>query len=137
MKICLVACVKLKATSQQKARDLYTSTLFKSCVKYAEKYCDSFYILSAKYGLLAPTILVEPYNDTLLDKVLVERRKWFLKVITELDKIVKEGDTLVFLAGEKYREYLQPYYERKGIKTEVPLEGLGIGKQLQKLKQII
>jgi hypothetical protein len=42
-----------------------------------------------------------------------------------------EKDHFVFLAGIKYRRYLVPRLRS----VEVPMEGLGIGEQLQFLKR--
>lgn len=39
------------------------------------------------------------------------------------------ADRFTILAGAKYRKYLMPHLEH----AHVPLEGLGIGKQLQRL----
>jgi hypothetical protein len=41
MKIGLVSCGKGKLAGTHAARDLYTSTLFKESLKWAESHCDS------------------------------------------------------------------------------------------------
>jgi hypothetical protein len=46
----------------------------------------------------------------------------------DLDK-----DKFIFLAGSKYRKYILPYLKN----YDIPLEGLGIGKQLAFLKNEI
>ena len=61
-----------------------------------------------------------------------EIKKWADKVLEILKKQTDlERDEFVFLAGEKYRKYLIP--EIKNYK--IPLQGLGIGKQLKFLKE--
>ena len=63
---------------------------------------------------------------------LEERRKWGESVVSHLRKEADlEQDEVVFLAGKRYREFLTPYIKN----YKVPMEGLGIGKQLKFLKQ--
>lgn len=52
VKIVLISCVSKKLDHKAKAKDLYTSPLFKYNLKYAEKIgADKIFILSAKYSL--------------------------------------------------------------------------------------
>lgn len=37
---------------------------------------------------------------------------------------------VVFLAGQRYREFLADHLKSRGIVVEVPMEGLRIGQQL-------
>lgn len=115
------------------AREMYTSPLFKGAYAYATKInADKIFILSAKYGLLEEYALIEPYNETLNTKSDKEIRAWADEVFAELQqKTDVNNDEFVFLAGEKYRKYLVTR-----LKTvEVPLKGLGIGKQLAFYKE--
>jgi len=61
-----------------------------------------------------------------------EVKEWSKKVLRELKEISNlEKDEFIFLAGERYRKFLIP-----SIKNyKIPLEGLGIGKQLKFLKE--
>jgi len=60
-----------------------------------------------------------------------ERKKWAEKVFHQMKKRLKfqDIDKVFFHAGKKYREQLIPKLENMGIRCEIPLEGLGIGKQ--------
>jgi hypothetical protein len=49
--------------------------------------------------------------------------------------VLQPGDHVVFLAGIKYRENLIDPIREMGCSVEIPMEGLGIGKQLSWLKQ--
>jgi hypothetical protein len=64
-KIALVACVSKKASAPMPARDMYTSDWFRKASAYAARVTDDWYILSAKYGLIAPDTVIEPYDETL------------------------------------------------------------------------
>ena len=137
MKIVLISCSKNKKLGHHKARDLYSSTLFKFNLKYAQSIGDKVFILSAKYGLLDLDKEVDYYNETLNDKQANEIKIWTVKVITSLENIIKSEDEIILLAGTKYRKYLMPYFINKGIKIEAPFKHLGIGRQLHKLKELI
>ena len=69
---------------------------------------DEWFILSAKYGLLKPEVVIGPYNETLNNMGKAERLQWAQKVLDELRNVVHAGDVSVFLAGLKYREFLAP-----------------------------
>ena len=116
-----------------KAKDLYESALFKLSFKYAKKLmADKVFILSAKYGLLDPETVIEPYDMTLNEMPIAEVRAWAERVIVQLKKVADlEEDTFIFLAGKRYRQFL--VIEMRSF--EVPMERLRIGEQLQFLKE--
>lgn len=93
-----------------------------------------WYILSAEHGLLSPEDTVEPYNKTLNTLPREERRRWGEQVCADLSQHLNRGDTVVFLAGAKYREFLTPFLTGAGMTVEIPLEGKRIGEQLSWLK---
>jgi len=112
------------------ARDLYCSDLFEKSRDFVERQRAQWFILSAKYGLVAPDEVVEPYNETLKDKTADERRRWASEVMQNLRAHCTPGTTVVFLAGERYREFLVPALQELGSSIEIPMEGLRIGEQL-------
>lgn len=61
----LVSCVSRKSCDRSHAKDLYQSEWFKKARKFVECSDASWYILSAKHGLLHPDELVTPYEQTL------------------------------------------------------------------------
>lgn len=131
-KIVLISCVKRKRDHRAKAKDLYTSTLFKLCYKYAQLLNpDAIYILSAKYHLLECAQEIEPYELTLNTMKKAQVQAWAEKVTGQLHKVADlQNDKFIFLAGEKYRKYLIPAMNN----YEIPMQGLGLGKQLAWLK---
>lgn len=131
----LVSCVSRKSAQATEARNLYESPLFKKARKYIEERCDSWYILSAKFGLVDPYQVIPPYEETLRTKPRAEREQWARSVWTDLSTRLQAGDHIVILAGERYREYLVPRIIEFGCVLEVPMKGLAIGKQLQWLSK--
>lgn len=132
-KVVLISCVSKKLPYKAKAKDIYTSPLFKMNLKFANSFNpDKIFILSAKYGLVKLEEEIEPYNKTLNNMSDEEIKEWSNKVIKKLkENFDLEKDDFIFLAGERYRRYLI-----KDIKNyKIPLKGLGIGKQLKFLKE--
>jgi cytoplasmic iron level regulating protein YaaA (DUF328/UPF0246 family) len=133
--IYLVACVSQKQNHPAPAELMYQSDWFLKAREYVKRYADNWYILSAKYGLLAPETVIEPYNKTLAHGMSkAERLNWANSVYADLLQVTKPEDKLVFLAGQKYRENLIPKLELMRYSLEIPMEGLRIGNQLAWLK---
>ena len=126
----LIACVGQKTPSRQPAKDLYTSAWFLKARRYVEAQGTPWFILSAKHGLLHPDQLTSPYELTLNEMGVVERRAWALQVLEVLLPQLDRDSTVTFLAGQRYREYLTPILEAAGVEVRVPMSGLAIGRQL-------
>lgn len=148
-KIVLISCSSKKNNFKTSARNLYSSTLFKLSLEYAEKLNpDNIFILSAKHHLVELDTELEPYNVTLsyispeekkkkptlevLSKN--EVKKWGEVVLQQLkNKTDLENNEFIILAGESY---IQPL--KSGLKNyKEPLKGIVQGKRPAKLKQLI
>ncbi len=125
----LIACASKKRPSRAPAGDFYLGDLFRKSLRYAESARPhGIFILSAKHGLLHRHEEIEPYDLTLNRMPIAERKVWADRVLLQLKgKTDVKKDRFKFLAGKKYREHLIPSL----CNCEVPMEGLGIGKQLQ------
>jgi cytoplasmic iron level regulating protein YaaA (DUF328/UPF0246 family) len=132
-RVVLISCVRQKLAHRAKARDLYVSTLFKLSLAFAQKLQpDAIFILSAKYGLVHADDEIDPYDLTLNTMPAAEVKAWAERVLRDLQvRTNVDTDRFTFLAGDKYRKYLQPHLRF----VEVPMLGLPIGKQLQFLKR--
>ena len=134
-RVAFVSCVKQKRDSAAPARDLYLSQLFRGLRRYAETHADAWYILSAEHGVLRPDQVVEPYERTLNTMRKPERLAWAERVQKQLLELLPSGAEVILLAGLRYREEIEPFLRKRGFLVSVPLEGLKIGMQLQRLKQ--
>jgi len=134
-RIVLVACAATKLAHRAAARDLYCSPLFKLSLAYARSLKpDAIFILSALHGLLELDTMVEPYNLTLKDLSTARVREWSGRVLGQLAREAElEKDEFIFLAGNAYRRHLTPAIAH----WRAPLEGLPIGKQLQRLSGLM
>ena len=136
-RIVLVSCVKTKKNETSPASELYISDLFMKTSEYARKIGDSWYILSAKYGLVPPDKIIEPYEKTLNTMGTADQKTWAEEVLIELKDIVSPGDEIIFLAGLRYREHLIPILKEWGCSVEIPMKGLTFGEQLSWLNEQI
>jgi cytoplasmic iron level regulating protein YaaA (DUF328/UPF0246 family) len=134
-KIVLISCVSRKLNTPAKAKDIYTSPLFKYNLKYAYlQNPDKIFILSAKYGIIGLDEKIEPYNQTLNEFSEKQKREWADKVLSKMKKETNlKNDEFIFLAGKNYRKYLTGHMKN----STAPLERLGIGKQLKFLKDAL
>lgn len=131
LRIGIISCASEKKQVATKARDLYISNLFQKSRQYVEENCDIWFILSAKYGLVDPNEIIEPYDESLKNMSRPERYEWVDKVWAELQSKIEPNDIVTILAGEAYREKLVNYIKAYGCYVNIPLQGLGIGKQLK------
>jgi hypothetical protein len=134
-KIVLISCVSKKLEKKSKAKELYISPLFKYNLKYAHLLNpDKIFILSAEYGLLDLEQEIEPYEKTLNNMKQEEIKTWAERVLNQLKEVSDiNNDKFIFLAGEKYRKYIIQNISN----YEIPLKGLGIGRQLKFLKEAV
>ena len=134
MNLGLISCTKSKQDYTCSAGEMYQpSPLFSKAYSYARKNYNQIGILSAKYGLLMPEEMIDPYELTL--KSMGRRRKhdWAIRVFNQLDEKIglEKIKTVYFHAGVDYRLFLIPLMNQFGITCEIPLMGLSFGKQLQ------
>ena len=94
-----------------------------------------WYILSAEYGLVLPNQVIAPYERTLNTMPVTARRAWADRVGQQLAAAVPDLARVVFLAGERYREFLVRPLAEHGVTVSVPMRGLRIGEQLRWLGQ--
>jgi hypothetical protein len=134
--IVLVSCVSRKRQAPCVAADLYISPWFIKARRYAEATGDSWYILSAQYALVDPAVVIASYEQTLNAMTKAQREAWGARVRSALGERLSPGDRVILLAGERYRQFLEEPLRAEGYHVEVPLKGLGIGRQLQRLGQL-
>lgn len=138
-KVGLVGCVKTKRKVALPAKDLYVSGLFVGRRRFVERSCDSWWVLSAKYGLVGPEEVVAPYDVTLAVLSASERYQWSLGVLKALDRAMelKSGDVVEVHAGLLYRDSgLVDGLLARGVTVDIPAQGLGIGEQLRFYKSM-
>ena len=138
--IVLVGCVKKKRDYKSFAKDLYISPLWNFRRAYAEQLGCSWYILSAKYGLLVPDDEIEPYDLTLNKLPAARCCEWSQQVLHELaaKESVLRGKTIEIHAGERYVKFgLEKGLKDAGALVHRPLANYPFGFQLKWYKEML
>ena len=134
MEIGLVSCTKKKRQEPSPPAELYMeSPYFRKMRAYSEENHDQWFILSAKYGLLEPGgEPVEPYNETLRNATVDEKREWAKDAFKQLQsqELLDKGVTLVVHAGRDYYRELLPLLEETKVEIKIPTEGFAIGEKM-------
>lgn len=125
----LVSCVGKKRRGPARAKDLYASEWFRRARRLIEQTGRPWFILSAKFGLVAPNQAITRYNRTLNTMRVAERRAWAGNVKAQISRRIHNFDRVVVFAGKRYREFLMDYLRGRWV-VEVPMRHRGIGKQL-------
>jgi len=136
--LALISCTKKKADHPCGAAELYSpSTFFRMAFELSNRVAGSTMILSAKYGLVHPKQVLEPYEQSLVGASRDERRRWAASVHEQLlaSPEYKAAGTVIWFAGDSYRADLLPMVLRDGKECEVPMQRLAQGEQLAWLRQ--
>jgi hypothetical protein len=136
-RIALIPCTKKKAKGPTWAYAMYwPSNLFRLMYRYATNHGYRPIILSAKYGMLLPDDVIEPYNDTLVGAPRKKREAWAVTVLGQLNALeLAPGDEVLSLLSKPYGEFLLPVLRNEGLNVQEPLQGLGIGRRMAWLKE--
>ena len=136
-RIGLVSCSKQKLSLPARAQELYISPLFRKSRKWAERNCEGWFILSAKYGLVSPSSHLRPYEQTLKSMTAQEKRRWAVNVFSQLQEacILKSGVQFTWLAGQDYKKHLSSLLNK--YPQLDPMRGLRMGKRLKWLNKNI
>lgn len=150
--VALVGCGARKLDHRAPAGALYTGSLFVATMRHAVKVAapGDVWILSAKYGLVAPDTEIDPYDVKLSDLSSNERSWWALRVCDDLARRYglsrqrqtfpkPSGITFQIFAGEAYTSELAAQMRWGATNGEyglvTPLGGLTMGARMHWLKQ--
>ncbi|MCW8137448.1 MAG: hypothetical protein KIT58_00915 [Planctomycetota bacterium] len=144
--LCIVPCGKAKIWDRQpslgpvEARRVYIGTFAGAARRYAEKFYESWVILSAKHGFLLPSDLVPgPYEVTFKRR----RDPALVKIATLRDQVASKSldsfDDVVVVAG---RDYVKPVRDAFGHRPPrsfiTPLIGYtSMGEMISVLTQAV
>ena len=137
-RLCIVPCGKRKIWDDNPnagptpARKVYTGVFSRTCIMYAEKFCENYVILSAKYGFFYPWEKVPgPYNVTFNDPST--RPISIAKLIRQArEKGLFSYNEYVVLGGKNYVNIVKRVFKGKNIL--VPLSGeKGMGSMIKKI----
>lgn len=132
--IVFLSCTKSKLKGAHLAKDIYSSPLFNKSYQYAQSLKpDKILILSAKYGVLELDDVISDYEETLNSKPDRHIKQWSYNVCKQLEsKGISYNEEVMFLTGENYHKYIK----LKFVNKHIPLQGLSLGRRLQRLNQL-
>lgn len=130
--VILIGCVRTKRATASAAADLFVSPLFVGRHRFAMASGLPWYILSAKFGLLASDDVIGPYDVYLADQSLSYKRAWGEFVAAQLDRLEPNllDRTVEVHAGAAYVDPLRAPLAARGAKLVTPLARLRQGEQL-------
>ncbi len=109
------------------ARDIYRSALFSRARDYAEATEQAWYVLSARYGLVAPDTVIGASDGRLGDRSPAYRDAWATWVVAQLLEDLGDvrGACFEMHANEPYVASLRDRLTALGATVGEPLSGLG------------
>lgn len=123
----IIACGSKKRDHPAPARDMYIGALFRNARKAAEATGLPWWIMSAKYGILHPDKVIEPYDMTYGKTTGVPSRH----IATQLSTLELP---IWALAPARYADVLCAAAGSTSVRT--PLRGLSMGFQNRVFKNI-
>ena len=112
--VILIGCVRTKKAVASPASELFASPLFEGRRRYAAGSGRPWYILSAKFGLLAPGDVIGPYDVYLADQSPGYQRAWgeFVAAQLEQHEHALRGRRIEVHAGAAYVDPLRGPLDR-------------------------
>lgn len=127
----IIGCGRQKADSARYARELYTGSLFRAARAHVEAIPGVPYmILSAKYGLVRPLDIIEPY-DRRLTGPWTGWHELRVRVTGQLRELGWHG-VLEVHAGHDYASLLTYaiHLDQLPLRVVSPVAGLMVGRRL-------
>lgn len=122
--IAIMSCGSKKGKDPGPAIDLYKGVLFMKHRQWAEAFCDEIWIISAKYGLIEPSKIIDPYEISLRDFKKKDRDLWGSYVANQISSKIPKTEKLFFLAGQIYYD---PIIRKIPHEYEIPFKKYGLG----------
>lgn len=136
----IISCVgatvwdRKEAVGLTMAKDAFVSPYFLACRKFAERFGSHWRVLSAKYGLIAPTDAIEWYEETFdrkssghVDKIRLQRQ-------VKMDRLTRYEDVIA-LGGHKALRMVVAAFEDSPCRIYFPFSGLILGHQLDAIRE--
>jgi len=130
----LIGCGSEKRAVPSRAEEVYTSRYFAAKRNFAISTGLPWAILSAQFGVLQASTIIQPYNKTLGGCSKWERREWAAGVALQIFEWQRYLRCVAIIAGEAYVSPLAATLLALEVTTVLPCKGLGIGEQIAWLK---
>ena len=129
--VILIGCVKSKLPGAAAARELYTGTLFSKRRAYAEAAGVPWFVLSSRWGVVAPDEQIAPYDLYMGDTSRAYRRAWGEFAVAQLDRVYPVAGLRVEVhAGDAYVDAIRQPLERAGATVVDAVDARSFGETL-------
>jgi hypothetical protein len=130
--VVLVGCVKSKGPRPAPAQELYRGSLFKRRIEYARASGCRWFVVSGRWGLVAPDEVLAPYDLYLADQSAAYRRGWAGFVAATLERVNGSliGARIEIHAGDSYVSALRPALNALGAVVVDPVQAGSFGETL-------
>lgn len=130
--VIITGCSVKKLDSKAPAREIYQGVVFKKVKNLTELQGIDFMILSAKYGLLQGSEIIEPYDMAIKNKTDILKLQEI--VIPQLVQIEKDYTSIILIMGKKYRAVCAPRFSEK---YKMLYDSKGIGALTSRLNKYL
>mgnify|MGYP004512993149 CR=1 FL=1 len=117
--ILLVSCGRRKSSVPCQAKEMYNSFRFQQIKTIAENLNLKWYIMSAKYGLLNPESVIEPYDMCLTQCSDEYQQKWAQCIVSKFVGLDK-NTTFAVIANDDYSRNIVPLLVAEGFSVIAP-----------------
>ena len=112
----VVGCSRKKLGRSAPAHRFYTSSLFRETTKWCYKNVSRYMVLSARYGLVEPDLVLKPYDfildnhdyPTVADMPKANQDEWIAWVRSQWEMKIGNSPVMCFLTKPYYRRVQTP-----------------------------
>lgn len=129
--VAIITCGLKKKKVAAPAQDFYTGTSFRVYCTYVSENFKNWVILSAKYGMVLPSQVLEPYDTYIKDLSAEDKRILMNRFICSLKDTFPKAGKFIFFVSDAYKKAILEVISGYNISVEFPFEGLRFGQKLQ------
>ena len=120
--LAIISCKSGKMDYACEAKELYSKNVFfREQFAFLDKAYDKVLIASAKYNLILPTKVIEPYELSFDERVRVNKiriiadddykKQWGVEVKNQINKVIDIFDEIHFHLPNSYWKWIEPHFK--------------------------
>lgn len=133
--VLLISCGRRKSEVSCPASEMYNSERFTLSKQIANQLGYDWYIISAKYGLLSPNTIIEPY-DVCLSSFSDEAKRLWARNVSDGLKGYSRGTTIVVFANGEYSDALSSALKCHGFSVVSPFSKMREDEMVTYLRNV-
>ncbi len=131
--VAIIPCTNQKSDIAGPAREVWQGAHFQLTLAHAEMFYDKVLVLSYKYGLIDPDLVIEPYDVDIRYAAAKQRLEWWWEVREDIKELGETKPKLVALyTGHTERQRIVREMVRNDIFNVIePWENAKVGERMQ------